>query len=833
MAIPRCFVAAALALAAAAAVVRGAAPLPCDTKGQLSAPWVDAGPATYVDRADKLEISSASAAQDVAGVGKNWFVASVNGGVWRTNNLGDDVPAWKNVLDGQPVRCSSISAVAAYDEDTVVAGCGGPTSSEMGADWNVVNSGDWGGIMKSSDGGDTWEMTGFPVNYYVVRLSLMTPTTWAAGARSNLYNSSDGGVWMTHDAGRTWRRTLASPVFDILYEGTTKTLAAALPMAVGTTVMVSKDDGQSWENWSKGLHWDGKSPYYPCLAVSSASPPVLFVGALTVNVSDTQLTSSAIFQRELSHSNADAPAWKYVPNQPELDDDAMPKDRMALLVDPDDPELLYVAGNGGNVAWRAQWKEGTWDDLTANDTKDGSEPHVDCRNYAWYGPGKSLLLVSDGGLFMREQPKSKGGRWRSANGDIGTMEYLTAAWDAHADRWIAGAQDNDAQVSAPGAPAKARALGVIMGDGTTTAVDNSVNPARLFSTVQFLGQRDFDAESVSGDNAEDEGEGEGDEPEEDRPSLAFFQGVGEDMITVGIPVKKYFPDAAAFPYFVHPWALNTVDPSMFVFWVNHTASNFERSSESGFFGFHIAPNTTHEDDFGKPIFLETSYDGTVLRFVAGGTINGRLDSSIIVAMNNTHLYYSSSATKTMVVRSLPVKFAAPVILSYDAKGQIILGPVSHDNTVNMAISPADATTVVVTGWPDVTENEGKESVWITKNAGSTWTEITGNLKEATATVGMFRPQGVLIMELKDSSTAILVGTVSGVFVTFSDAAGTSSNKWSRLGTCKNLPLVLAKGLSYEPLSDTLLVATMGRGVFRMPNATRALETAHRQQQAEF
>jgi len=262
-----------------------------------------------------------------------------------------------------------------------------------------------------------------------------------------------------------------------------------------------------------------------------------------------------------------------------------------------------VAGNGGNVAWRSSWAQGVWEDLTSNDTADGSAPHVDCRNYAWYGPGKSLLLVSDGGVFMREQPKTKGGRWRSANGDIGAMEYLSAAWDTHASRWIAGAQDNDAQVSAAGAGAKARALGVVMGDGTTTAVDNSINPARLFSTIQFLGQRDLDTAAASVGTAQDD-------PPSDRPSLAFVQGVGADMITVGIPVKKYFPDAQAFPYFVQAFALNTIDPTMFVFWANHTESAFERSEESGFWGFKIAPNTTEEDDFSPPVFVGSSLGGT-------------------------------------------------------------------------------------------------------------------------------------------------------------------------------------------------------------------------------
>ena len=35
------------------------------------------------------------------------------------------------------------------------------------------------------------------------------------------------------------------------------------------------------------------------------------------------------------------------------------------------------------------------------------------------------------------------GRWRSLNGDIGTVEFYSAHWDAAGERWIGGAQDND------------------------------------------------------------------------------------------------------------------------------------------------------------------------------------------------------------------------------------------------------------------------------------------------------------------------------------------------------------------------------------------------------
>jgi hypothetical protein len=156
----------------------------------------------------------------------------------------------------------------------------------------------------------------------------------------------------------------------------------------------------------------------------------------------------------------------------------MPKDRMGMLLDPDDSSILYVAGNGGHIAYRVDVQSGAWSDLVDADTSDGSEPHCDCRNFGWDPATKSLLLVSDGGVFMRSQPKKKGGKWRSLNGVIGAMEFLTAVWDARLDRWAGGAQDNSVQVAPPHAASTAVSIGVVGGDGEW-ARERTVRPVGI------------------------------------------------------------------------------------------------------------------------------------------------------------------------------------------------------------------------------------------------------------------------------------------------------------------------------------------------------------------
>jgi len=126
----------------------------------------------------------------------------------------------------------------------------------------------------------------------------------------------------------------------------------------------------------------------------------------------------------------------------------------------------------------------------------------------------------------------------------------------------------------------------------------------------------------------------------------------------------------------------------------------------------------------------------------------------------------------------------------------------------------------VTGWPTVLSNGGVEGLWLTSNAGSTWTDISGNLVSVTGTVGKARPSGLLFIPVPSKqNTAILVGTTRGIYYTWLNG---SNNKWNRLGSCSEFPAVLTMDLSYTPEDDTLVIATMGRGIYTVTSISKLL-----------
>jgi hypothetical protein len=748
-----------------------------------------------------------------------WYAGTVNGGVWKSSDIGAQQPSWHNVLDNQPVTCSSISALHASSSG-IYAGCGGSTSSMNGVDNNVMNSGDWGGVMVSKDSGSSWSMTNFPPNYYVTSiLSMDSSSTLLVSALSALHNVSDGGIWRSTKGG-PFQRVSSLPTFTLLdpKDQSTSVIVATHAKHRAKTdgaVSYSHDGGASWTSVGEsamdwGMHGNGV-PFYTIAAMSGKS---VYVGALTVDATDSTKTSSKIYYKTLSKIGDPAAAWKELAQPTAMDEDAMPKDRMALLGDPT-KDFLYVAGNAGALAWRVDTTTEKWTKLWDDDVVDGSEPHGDCRNYEWDAENGRLVLVSDGGIFARVSPSKAGGKWVSLNGDIKEMEFLTAHYDSRGDRYVGGAQDNSAQVMPLHSTSDTPAIGFVGGDGTITLVDNSHNPSRLYGTTQFLGVGSIDLDPSS-TNDHDKEVHDDDDDDEDCGGLCFVQG---DKY-IGVPLADYFPTPSSFPFFVQPYALHAQDPSRLVFWVNGTND----SVKSSFYEFVIDANVTQSGDIGAPRHIfDTPPGAVVLNFFAGGHTLGNPDPSLLVAMDASNLYVRDASTGDgeMFTRKLPVEFAAPVTLGYNTSDDDsrILGPVSHGSTTSLAMSPSDSSHLAITGWQSVYDNEASEQIFTSTDTGKTWTDVTGNLREVSGVVGKVRPGGLLMVDLLlNKDRALLVSTANGVFVSFDAAPG----KWTRLGTCADFPIVLTKSLSYEHYSDTLVAATFGRGIYSLKHAKQAL-----------
>ena len=181
----------------------------------------------------------------------------------------------------------------------------------------------------------------------------------------------------------TWTKTSSKQTFSLLRTsvtgcGTNIIASHAHADPATSSVSVSYDGGYSWGDFgSDALKWQpGTVPFYSALTMLSDGS-TLVLGGLTALATNASVTNSAIFTTSLKESCAARAAaaaastadvavdvtWKLLSQPTSMDEDSMPKDRMAVLGDPLHPELMYVAGNAGALAWRVNVTTGDWSKL--------------------------------------------------------------------------------------------------------------------------------------------------------------------------------------------------------------------------------------------------------------------------------------------------------------------------------------------------------------------------------------------------------------------------------------------------------------------------------------
>ncbi|MFV2070508.1 MAG: hypothetical protein ACC645_26370, partial [Pirellulales bacterium] len=101
-----------------------------------------------------------------------------------------------------------------------------------------------------------------------------------------------------------------------------------------------------------------------------------------------------------------------------------------------------------------------------------------------------------------------------------------------------------------------------------------------------------------------------------------------------------------------------------------------------------------------------------------------------------------------------------------------------------------------------------DQVFRTQNGGQNWSEITFDL-----------PSSLTLWSLEyvpaSTGTGLVVGTNGGVF-----SFNPQANSWSTLGT--DLPNAVVADLEYDRTDDVLVVGTLGRGAFLIPDVSEVL-----------
>ena len=129
-----------------------------------------------------------------------YYVGAAGGGVWKTLNGG---ATWQPMFDKQGVPSIGAIAIDPTNDNVVWVGTGETNPR------NDIIAG--AGLYKSTDGGKTWTLSGLAATLQIssILVDPTNPSHVVVGAMGDFFaDSTERGVYVTDDGGKTWRNTL-------------------------------------------------------------------------------------------------------------------------------------------------------------------------------------------------------------------------------------------------------------------------------------------------------------------------------------------------------------------------------------------------------------------------------------------------------------------------------------------------------------------------------------------------------------------------------------------------------------------------------------------------
>jgi photosystem II stability/assembly factor-like uncharacterized protein len=129
-----------------------------------------------------------------------FYMAAVNGGVWKTTDAGR---VWKPIFDDQPTGSIGTIAIAPSDANTIYVGSG------EGLHRPDLSTGD--GIYKSTDAGRTWSHLGLRDAQQIPNIAVdpKNPNRLFVAALGHPYGpNEERGIYRSTDGGQTFVKVL-------------------------------------------------------------------------------------------------------------------------------------------------------------------------------------------------------------------------------------------------------------------------------------------------------------------------------------------------------------------------------------------------------------------------------------------------------------------------------------------------------------------------------------------------------------------------------------------------------------------------------------------------
>jgi photosystem II stability/assembly factor-like uncharacterized protein len=353
-----------------------------------------------------------------------FYVAQVNGGVWKTDDYGQ---TWTPIFDDQPTGSVGCIAVAVSDPNVIYVGSG------EGLHRPDLSVGD--GIYKSTDAGKTWTHLGLRAGQQIPQIAVdpRNPDHLLVAVAGHPYGpNEERGIFRSTDGGRTFEKVLYKDentgAADVLIDPSNSEVAyASLWEAregpwengawngTGGGIFKSTDGGKTWQQLVKGLP---EGIVQANLTIGASSPNRLFASVATRGVS-------------LYRSDDGGENWIIATTDPRPAARIGGGDLPVPKIDPKNPDVIYSASV---VAWKSTDGGKTWTGIRG-------APGGDDYQNVWINPNNTdiILLGSDQGAIITV---NGGKSWSSWYNQPTAQLYHVGADNAFPYRLCSGQQES-------------------------------------------------------------------------------------------------------------------------------------------------------------------------------------------------------------------------------------------------------------------------------------------------------------------------------------------------------------------------------------------------------
>ncbi len=318
-----------------------------------------------------------------------FYVAQVNGGVWKTTDYGH---TWTPIFDSADTGSVGAIAIAPSDPNIIYVGSG------EGLQRPDLSTGD--GIYKSVDAGRTWTHLGLRDGQQIPRIAVdpRDPNKLFVAVLGHPYGpNEERGLFRSSDGGHTFEKILykdentgandveidpASP--DIIYASLWEARQGPWENSAwgGTNggIFKSTDSGKTWRPLTNGLPTGAASVAQANIALAPSNSSRLYAAIATGR-------DTALYRSDDAGEN-----WSKITSDPRPAQRIGGGDLPVPAVDPKDPDIVYSASI---VTWKSTDGGKTWTGIRG-------APGGDDYQSIWINPNNPqiMLVVSDQGAIV-------------------------------------------------------------------------------------------------------------------------------------------------------------------------------------------------------------------------------------------------------------------------------------------------------------------------------------------------------------------------------------------------------------------------------------------------